>query len=94
MNRQLYPREMVILALTFGVLWTFSLPGLWFLFAFGLLVAGVGVVCVARPQWLVYRSKTPERLAQDRISCRAKGLMLLPVGVLLLLVFFLSRLHR
>jgi hypothetical protein len=90
MNRRLFPQQIVILVLTFGVLLTFLVPGRWFLFAFGLLSAGVGVICIARPQWLVYRSKTPERLAQDRISCRVNGLMLLPIGVLLLLASLVS----
>jgi hypothetical protein len=94
MHRRLYPQEIVILVLTLVVLLTFGLTGLWFPFVFGLLSAGVGVICIARPQWLVYGNKTPERLAEDRIGRRVRGFMLLTGGILLLLVSLLSHWSR
>src|SRR3954470_4938780 len=91
-DRRLYPQEIVILVLIFGVLLTFGLtPAHWFLFVFGLLGVGLGPLCIARPEWLVYGPKTPERLALDRISCQVSGFVLLPLGVFLVLLFFWFR---
>jgi hypothetical protein len=92
MKRRLYPQEIVILALTFGVLLTFWLAtGRWLLLIFGLGSAGLGAVCVVRPEWLVYGDKTPERLERERMGCRVRGFMLLSMGVVLLLFCVLSR---
>ena len=97
MSRRLYPQEIVILALTAGMLLTYWLAtARGVLLVLGLLSVGLGAVCIGRPEWLVYGPKASEQLARYRLSWRISGFILLPLGVLflLLLAFHWSHFHE
>lgn len=54
-----------------------------------LLFSGLGASLIVYPQW-AYRVVTPEQAARDRKRCRRFGFVLLPMGLILLALYFFS----
>jgi hypothetical protein len=57
-------------------------------FLFALVFTGFGTAAILFPQWF-HGTATPEQAARDRAKVRKFGFLFLPLGVLMLLAWFL-----